>query len=652
MGVGGDGLWGLGSTSQEPETRLAHARHRTRPSVQRLRQAEPPGGADLVSGRREWPWLLTGPAALLLLLFASRGAPLGIPVADDYTFLATLLFEHPLDFLSPMGSPLYWRPISRQLYFLILGPSLIRHPWVAAATHCFILLLLFFVIYRVSRRAFGPPVAAAIASFPLLGEPSRVLLAWPSGGEYLLAMLGSALAIHEVLTGRLVTAGVAACAAVLSHEAAHLVLVALPIVAWTRERRWRSALPWVAMVLGIGAVSALGHSIARARGMGLPSDQQQVPWPALPGTFSGTIAAQFNLETLSDPLRLVIIGGYAILLIVMLALLSRRATRIRLSKSAPILAGAIAWFGVGLLPLALLFPGWNGWRTAFPGLGLGVVVSGLLGGASPLLAIGVAGLRAVALCGAVAAPAVVDVRPPPSASDLSFVRLVRLQRTVESTRLALAERYPSLPRGGEVRYWLVPALTLYGFEGPRAVRVWYRDPGLRWEAFQGARDMRRMGDALVEYSTPRAMPATVIEPHAVHLFADALEAMDSRHFGLADSLLGAAFDAQPRISEPLCSSLAHNQAVAALALGDLERADSLNSLDLAWAGESARHSLITARLASARRDPGGAESALRRCLMLDPEYAEAVALARELGLLPKDSSGRTAPSPGRASPAR
>ena len=62
------------------------------------------------------------------------------------------------------------------------------------------------------------------------------------------------------------------------------------------------------------------------------------------------------------------------------------------------------------------------------------------------------------------------------------------------------------------------------------------------------------------------------------------------------------------------------------------RADSLNQLDLGWAGESARHSLVEARIVAERGDLEGARRALERVLALEPGNPDALELARALGL--------------------
>ena len=67
-----------------------------------------------------------GLLALVALLVACRGAPLGVPAADDYDYLDALL--RPVDPFGPMGSIWYWRPLSRQLYFGALGNAFFTAP--------------------------------------------------------------------------------------------------------------------------------------------------------------------------------------------------------------------------------------------------------------------------------------------------------------------------------------------------------------------------------------------------------------------------------------------------------------------------------------------------------------------------------------------
>jgi len=583
--------------------------------------------------------LAIGLAALAALLWACRGAPLGTPATDDYTFLAALRFGRPLDWLGPMGAPYYWRPIGRQLYFSLFGPTMVTAPWIVATFHAAILVLLFVVVERIARRRFEPPVAAMIAAFPLTTEAARVLLAWPSGGQQLLALLGAALSIHEALAGRRVTATIAVLAALLCHESAAVALGALPLVAWLRTRRLRPVLEWVGITVALAAVVALGHSAARARGMILPSDAHGVySWARLSEALRLGLGAALNLEDLPRATAWALMATYAAIAVAAFVLLVGRARRTRVAAGAPALLGGAAWFVVGIAPLAIILPDWNAWRAILPGVGFGLAALGLMGIASPWLAGGFFAVHLVGLLAATPAPSVVTALPPATVSHASFVRLVRIQRTVESTRRALTLRFPVLPGGAMVRYWLIPGLTEVGFEGPRAVQVWYGDSTLRWEPFAGVAGMREPVDALVEYSALKALPARVIEPQALELFSQAIDAMGVGNAAQADDLLAASMNAQPTVSEPLYASLAHNRARMAIALGHFERADSFNALDVRWAGPSGRAFAVRARIAAARGDLTGAERALIQSLTLEPGNPDAVELARQLGFIPPETT--------------
>src|SRR5215470_17266323 len=222
--------------------------------------AAPRRGPPVLARIPAWAWPLVGPLAMLVLLFACRGAPLGTAAVDDYSFLHWLRFRHPLDFFDSMGASFYWRPLSRQIYFLAVGPWLLQAPWGAALLHGALLAALFVLLYRCARRGFDPLLAALIASVPLASESSRVLLGWPSAAQHLLALVAIAAALHEALVGRKVTAVLAAAAAMLCHDAAAPVLVALPVAAWLRTRRRNEALVWAGLSLAVVVVWEAGYA--------------------------------------------------------------------------------------------------------------------------------------------------------------------------------------------------------------------------------------------------------------------------------------------------------------------------------------------------------------------------------------------------------
>ena len=259
-----------------------------------------------------------------MLLRACRGALLGSPVADDFAFLYRIAFQHPLDLLDSMGATFYWRPMSRQLYFSLVGGAVLARPWVASAVNAALLLALGALLYRIARRGMAPPVAATIALFPLLAEPARALLAWPSGAQHLLAAVGAALALHEALAGRRVTAAAAALAGVLSHESAALVLPGLPLVAWFRTRDRRETALWAGAAAAVAALWMAGYAIARHHGVAMPPRVGGLSLIGrLPRLLLLALTATLNLEEAPSDVYLTVVLGTLALIAIAVVLIVR-----------------------------------------------------------------------------------------------------------------------------------------------------------------------------------------------------------------------------------------------------------------------------------------------------------------------------------------
>jgi hypothetical protein len=596
-------------------------------------QSSPPRGAW-----SRWlarvPWGPAGALAILPLLWASRAPTLGAPVADDYIFLSRLAGERPLDFFGPMGAAYYWRPVSRQLYYLLAGPWLLRVPGLGAALAALMLLALYTVLYRLARRGFAPPLAAALACFPLLSEPARVLIAWPSASQHLLGALFAALAIERAAAGRMALSGIAALLALLSNEAAALVLPALPLVAGLAARSRRVALRWGALAVAVAALWAAGYAVARAHGAGFPHEASGGVSPrGYLAVLVQAAVAQFGYEGLSPAHRPALLAFAGALVAAALALSSGRAARRRIVGAAPALAGGLLWFVLGVLPLVFLLPDWNAWRTTVASLGLACALGGWLALAWPPLAGGLVALRLVALLLARPAPAVATAQPPPSASSFSFARIVRLQRVVESTRDALLGHAPRLRHGGVVRYCNILLLAEVGYAGPLALRTWYGDSTLVWTKFGGVSGWKEPRDVFLEFDPDRPWPATFVEPRAIALYLAALDSAATGDWPAADALALESQRHQPGRELYFHGLLARIRAEAAMRRDDYFHADSLNRLAYELAGETSRYWLMTARMAALRGDRAHAEKALRECLSLDPRDQDGLNLARDLGLL-------------------
>jgi hypothetical protein len=569
------------------------------------------------------PWYALGALSLVILFWTCRRAPLGVPTADDYDYLYALRF-HRFDFFSSMGSNFYWRPLGRQLYYAALQPFFFTAPWVVALVHALLLLATFAVVFRVARRALSAPIAACAAAFPLLAEPVRTLLVWPTGGEYLMAILASAFAVHEALDRRWWTTGLAALTALLCHEASALVLPAILVIA-----RRKSALGAGGITCAIVAALWLaGRLVAHAHGAGWidrGARTGSLPLQWLEAGFR-VVMSQLNLEELGGTPHVAIALGYGLVALLTIVLLLRERPK-QARAAAPGVAGAAIWLALGAVPLALLAQ-WDSWRSPFPALWLGLVVMGLPGLARGWLAYAVLGLRTLALVLAPTASLLIPRDPPPSASGMSFVRVARLQRTAQVMHDALTEHDPTIPRGATIAYWSRPAVAEIALVPPKAPRVWYGDSTITWQWLWRPNGLDQRNDAVLSFESLEPQ-AVVIEPRTVQLAQAAIQAIDRGEPRTADSLLIATFQAQS--AEPsgqLALWVLRLRARVALRAGVYDQAERMNQATLDLAGPTADYYAMAGLLALRKGDRAAAASFTQRGLAMDahdPLVKEAVA---------------------------
>ena len=583
-----------------------------------------------------WPWVI--PLALLALAFACRGAPLGTAVADDYSFLARLAFQKPLDGFDSMGATYYWRPLSRQFYFTLVGPWLLEAPWVAVALHALLIGVTSLLAFRIARRELGAPVAAAVAAGIALSEPARVLLAWPSGSQHLLAAMFALLAIHEAQARRLPTALIAALAGLLSHESAALSLPVILLIVWRGRRDPRALGVAAAGLIGVAALWAIGYRTAIGHGVALPpahpaTEAGRTAFTLLGDLYGRAIPAALNIEDVHGPERLLIVFMLIGCAIAAGVLYARPAGRARLRAAGPVALTAAAWFCAGVMPLVMLLPDWNGWRSWTPSLGIAFALPALFGGASPWLAGIYVSLRLIALLIAPGAPAFVTREPLHLGSHVSFPQLVRLQRIVVASREAILKGLPALQPHDRVCYWSMPRLAEFGFQGSRALQVWYADSTLRWAPFGGQQGLTTPLAGGIEYSYDRSPFAAVVTHASIALYQQSAALSSARQFDRADSALRASLAALGRDRGPFASTLVQNLARNAYHRGQFERADSLNTVSLRLDGETAFYWLLRATCAGVQGDTTQARAAIQRSLALEPTNAEALGVARQLGVV-------------------
>ena len=573
-----------------------------------------------------------GPLAVAAQFFASRGALLGVPAADDYDYLYWLKF-HPFTLFDSMGSLDYWRPVGRQLYYVVVAPFLFSAPWLVGLLHGVLLLLVFALLFRVARRGFPAPVAASIAAFPILAEPLRALLVWPTGGEYLLALVFTALAIHEVFHERPLTCALAVLAALASHEASGLALVAVPVIAWRRRGARADALKWGAWMAGVALVWFAGHQLAHARGAGWLAAGSAASLPSrLALAFSRSAVAQLNLEDARPTAVLVASLTYVALGAAAAWVLFRdRSARDRLRRHGAPILGAVAWFAAGVAALSLLLPDWNAWRTALPALWLGFAVAGFLGTARPAFAVALLAVRLVSLALVAPAPSYMVGRSPETTSGVSFQRVARFQLAAEGVRRELMGRFPTLPPGTSVRYWARPRGTAISLVGSKAIGVWYGDSTLKWDWAWGSNDMLLPGQNPLLSFEHNDRVAVVLEPAAVDLAREANRTMRESQWRMADSLFALALAAQAGDpSDQFAGWAVKCRMAIALTLEQYERAESLNAVYKSHVGDTAPYYGFDAVFALHRGDAVRAERSAKLCLEAEPQNEFALMVLRSL----------------------
>lgn len=522
---------------------------------------------------------------------------MGEPFADDFDYLHRTLLDGPLTWFDGCGSVLYWRPLSRQAYFGALGPIMLAHPRWIAGLHVLLLGLTVLLLYRAFRRSWSGPASAVAASFPILVESTRMLVAWPSHFQDLGALMFTALAIHERAHQRLATTLVAVLAALLCKEVPVIAVLLLP---WwpgvpdpLRVRlRWAAALAAVAGAWGIGywaVVHRVGMTVPTAH---TSTEVSFVPgWPAqyLWG-FTRAFWDSFNVSQATSPWKGVCVAALATLGAVTVGwwLVSRRT---RKGKTAPRSTGSVAprtwawvawglvWFAALPATITRLYPDWMPHRSVYAALGLGVATTASMSEAPVLLA----ALVVVRLVGFVASPGAdrdVGRLPTERGAVFDVAKLARLQRLTRETRELLETGHPRLVHGSVVMLYHLPAMSEYAYAGNKSLQVWYRDSTLQWVSFDDAWHQPKPVVAVVEGERDGPVSVALVQPPAMHRFSDALQFLEAGAFQEALTALREAETLQTRDSVPgggraarvFLGSVIGRQAVCQWGLGDMDEA--------------------------------------------------------------------------------
>jgi hypothetical protein len=222
------------------------------------------------------------PALLLAGLAALYAGALGNGfLNDDYLFLEQARRHNLLDALAhPSGLGNFFRPLSREVWFALVGPLLGREPLLFHVVQ-FALFAAALVLLADLLSVFAPPRDRLVAPAVLVGVLwyallpfQHVNLAWVSCSQDLIALLGALGALAFYRRGRFVAAFLAYAAATLAKESALPLPGALFLWSWCVDgvppRRAfarvlpfaLAPLPWAAGELALRAHSTSAEPLA------------------------------------------------------------------------------------------------------------------------------------------------------------------------------------------------------------------------------------------------------------------------------------------------------------------------------------------------------------------------------------------------------
>ena len=568
----------------------------------------------------------------------SLGAPLGEPFADDFDYLHRALFGGRGSFFDGYGSNLYWRPLGRQVYYGALSRVILANPGAIAALHVALLALAAWLLYRAFRPAWPGPAAAAMAAFPLWMESSRMLVAWPSHFMDLGALLFAALAIHEASRHRLPTAVAAMLSSLLCKEVGVATAMLLPWVpiAWrTRAGDPRRLGRWVVACAALVAAWTLVYLAAcRHGGMSLPRtfDPATLATPLLmryAWAVGHSVRAGFSLAAAPGRWDAAILGSAAACLALALVTSARRG---RLVALWPGLAWGAAWFFAASAALTEVYPVWDPYRAVYGSLGLGVALVALCESAHPAALAGLVAIRLAAFALSPGPPALVADAPTERGDAFDFERLVRLERLIRETRVALEQRFPLLPHGARVGLHYMPRLAGYAFTGDKSLQVWYGDSTAHWVRLAEMAANPEASLTTVVQFQPRGSPQIVlVEAAAMRSYLEAMSLISQgRTEGALPGLSRADSLQRDRRAGVFLGLVAGRRARALLDLGRADEAERVARVGASEWGQNVFAHLVIARVRFARGDLAQASAHVDSVLRFQPHDAEALELRSKI----------------------
>jgi tetratricopeptide (TPR) repeat protein len=615
------------------------------------------------------------------VLLALHGAVLRFPfLADDYFFYDETRPGsgwNPAEAIALTEN--YFRPIGRELYFFVLSRVFGPQPFLFHLFNLAVLLACIGLVFALARRLMGPRAAVFAAGAYVLLYAHRVLLAWVSCSQDLLATALGLTAVLLYLGGRRWWGAVVFWIGLFAKESiAALPLVLLFWEAWQAPRQtdlaprlgtgarktvplWCAVLVWAVVVI---AVRSAKHAWLEA-GEALPvADIVLQPaslWLGLKLALLTYFDLDQPLSNLGEAAARAVVPVLAIAMAVAAVFLTRWVPRAgnRDDSSAGWKLGLL-WAIVGALPVALVGHHYSAYYVCFSAAGFALLAGWLLARTPwPTAAV----VIAFAVWGAAVANRVDAfrvARETEMEEGVSYVSIARLEwqrKFVDSLRDALATDPP--PRGAIIYLSHAPnylALATFGAHGPH---IWFDDPTLelsyitRYAALDSARPRRFVSfdrerwsfvplsndlvDAMIAgeiaLSTGRPAEARPALARALTLAPEAARAERAElrnTYGLACFETGDTTDA--RISWQLALALDHSNRGALLNLaalcagrGDFQEARALTERVLGATPDDPLALYYFARIERALGNDTAAAGAWQSLVAAQPAFADSVA---------------------------
>lgn len=434
-------------------------------------------------------------AACLWLFLPALHAPF---FADDYLFLDQVRGHSLLEALrspDPIGN--FYRPVSRQIWFWLVGRLSGESPQAFHAANVALFLALVTLMFLLGRKLAGARAGVIAAGLVALHYAADVPVLWASGSQDLLAVVGALAATLLHLNGRRGCAAAALLVALLSKEVVLLAPLVILVADHRRGERWadtaRRAWPlaaslgvwfvlWVAMPRrhAYGASAALDVSSALAALAHVPQVWLGLEWrpgepPGLPrvGPPWGPLALVLAAVAAAWPWRL---GAH---------------TESGATSSAPMHSGhavrvGLIWALLAAAPVAVAANIWSAYYYLFAMCGLALA----LGAGLARLPRGWALLATAALAWGSAGARNLDEFAVPrgawtTASHINRFYVTRATRTCGRYLADLKRLHPEFPSRSTLFFsGITGNVAFLAGDGPLQ-RFAYRDPSLRAYPFSG-----------------------------------------------------------------------------------------------------------------------------------------------------------------------